>query len=169
MNILDIIIAVILLLGAIRGYQKGFFHEASTLAGLVAGVFIAILAAKIIGNITENLFDWNIQVVKVVVFVIAFIIVVALVRLFGTLLTKVFNALLLGFINRLAGFGLGILKWGLILAVLFLVIDFFDHGKTLITEEMQAKSLLYPQLEWLYALIMDAIGFNAVPETFFLA
>lgn len=167
MSILDLIIAVILLLGAIRGYQKGFFHEAATLAGLVAGIFIAILAANIFGNITESLFDWNIQVVKVVVFVIVFIIVVALIRLFGTLLTNIFDALLLGFVNRLAGFGIGILKWGLILAVLFLVIDFFDHNKTLISEEMQANSFLYPQLERLYALIVEAIGFNAFRITSF--
>ncbi len=107
MNILDLIIAIILLLGAARGYQKGFFHEIATLAGLVAGVFIAILAANIAGNIAENLFEWNIQLVRVIVFIIVFIIVAALIRLFGAMLTSIFRALLLGFVNRLAGFLIG--------------------------------------------------------------
>ncbi len=160
MNILDIIIAVVLMLGAIRGYQKGFFHEVAILAGLVAGVFLAILSANILGNIVISLFSWNIQVVKVVVFVIVFILVVALMRLFGTLLTNLFSALMLGFINRLAGLAIGILKWGLILAILFMLIDLIDHGNWLIKEETRLNSLLYPQLEKLYANITEAIGFR---------
>lgn len=160
MNILDIIIAVFLLLGAIRGYQKGFFHEVAVLTGLVAGVFLAILSANIAGNVFESLFSWNIQVVRVVAFVIVFILVVALMRLLGTLLTNLFSALMLGFINRLAGLAIGILKWGLILAILFMLVDMIDHGNWLIKEQTRLDSLLYPQLERLYASITGAIGFR---------
>ncbi len=164
---LDLIIAVILILGAIRGYQKGFFYEAATLAGLVAGVFVAILMASIAGNIFESLFEWNTRVVKIVVFIIAFILVVWLIRLLGELLTKLFKALMLSFVNRIAGFALGLLKWAVILAILFMVLEIMDPGQRIISKEMQANSYLYSMLESLYSLIIDRIGLESNGENLF--
>ncbi|TVR40285.1 MAG: CvpA family protein [Bacteroidia bacterium] len=167
MNILDLIIAVILVLGAIRGYQKGFFYEAATLAGLVAGVFIAILLASIAGNIVESLFEWNTQVIKIVVFILVFLLVVWLIRLLGALLTKLFKALMLGFVNRIAGFALGLIKWAIILAILFMVLEFIDSGQRVIPKEIQANSSLYSILESLYSQIIDRIGFESNVENIF--
>lgn len=163
MHSIDLIIIVILLLGAIRGYQKGFFHEVATLAGLIAGVFIAILASNLVGGMAERLVDWNIQVVKVVTFIIVFVVVAWFIRMLGTLLTNLFKALMLGFINRLAGFAIGILKWALILAVILMVVEFFDPGNRLISEKMSQKSFFFPQLEFLYDHITEAIGFDNFP------
>ncbi len=165
MHTIDIAIGVILLLGAIRGYQKGFFHEIATLAGLIAGVFIAILASNVVGRVAENLVDWNIQVVKIVTFVIVFLVVAWFIRLLGVLLTKLFKALMLGFINRLAGLATGILKWALILALIVMVVEFFDHDGSLITDKMRVNSFFFPQLEFLYYYITDAIGFDNFPES----
>jgi len=164
MHTIDIVIVVILLLGAIRGYQKGFFHEIATLGGLVVGVLLAILASNLVAGVAETLVDWNIRVVKIVTFIIVFIAVAWLIRLLGTLMTKLFKALMLGFINRLAGFTTGLLKWGLILAVLLMVVEFFDHGSRLITEEMRQKSFFIPYLEFLYVYITDITGFDQLPE-----
>ncbi len=165
MHTVDLVIAVVLLLGAIRGYQKGFFHEVATLAGLVAGVFLAVLASNMAGRIAENLVNWNIQVVKIVAFVIVFVLVAWLIRMLGVLLTNLFKALMLGFINRLAGFFTGLLKWALILAVLFMVVDFFDPERALITNRMRTNSFFFPQLEFLYDYITNMIGFENFPDS----
>ncbi len=160
----DLVIGVILFLGAIRGYQKGFFHEVATLAGLILGVLIAILATNLVGAMAEQLVDWDVRAVKIVTFIIVFIFIAWLIRVLGTLMTQLFKALMLGFINRLAGFMTGLLKWGLILAVFLMVVEFFDHGSRLITAEMREKSFFIPQLEFLYAYITDATGFDHLPE-----
>ncbi len=152
MNILDLIIAIILLLGAIRGFQKGFFHEAATLVALIAGIFIALLAARIAGSIIEGLTNWNIQLVMVVVFIVAFLIVAGLIKLLGSLLTRLLKTLMLGLINRVAGLAFGILKWSLILAVIFSLITFFDEGRNLLSEDLLSGSILYTQLEKLNIL-----------------
>ncbi len=165
MHTIDIVISIILLLGAIRGYQKGFFHEMATLAGLIAGVFIAILASNIVGSVAVNLVDWNIQVVKIVAFLVVFLVVAWFIRLLGVLLTKLFKALMLGFINRLAGLVTGMLKWALILAVIVMVVEFFDREGSLITESVRVNSFFFPQLEFLYYYITDAIGFDNFPES----
>ncbi len=164
MHTVDIVIALILLLGAIRGYQKGFFYEVATLGGLILGVLIAMLASNLVAGMAERLVDWNIRVVKIVTFIIVFIVVAWLIRMLGTLMTRLFKTLMLGFINRLAGFVTGLLKWALILAVLLMVVEFFDHGSRLITEEMRQESFFIPQLEFLYEYITGAIGFDRLPE-----
>jgi membrane protein required for colicin V production len=152
MNLLDLIIAVVLLFGAIRGFQRGFFYEAATLVALVAGVFIAILFANIAGTIIYELVNWNIQLVKIIAFVIIFLIVAGLIKMLGHLLTKLFKAMLLGFVNKLAGFALGLVKWIVLLSILFAVLDFFDEGRKLLSDDLLSDSILYIQLEKLNIL-----------------
>lgn len=152
MNILDLIIAVILLFGAIRGFQKGFFYEAATLVALVAGVFIAILFANIAGTIVGELVSWNTRLVKIIVFIVIFIIVVGMIRMLGHLLTKLFKAMMLGFVNKLAGFALGLLKWVILLSIFFAVLDFFDEARKLLSENLLSGSFLYNYLDRLNIL-----------------
>ena len=163
MHTIDLVLGIALLLGAIRGYQKGFFHEIATLAGLVVGVFLAILGSNIAGRIAENYVDWNIQVVKIIAFIIVFLAVAWFIRVLGVLLTRLFKALMLGFINRIAGFFTGLLKWALILAVSLMVVDFFDVENSLITGRMRDSSFFFPHLEFLYDYITNAIGFEDFP------
>ena len=42
MNVLDIIILVLLVLGLINGFRKGLFVEVASLVALVAGIYGAI-------------------------------------------------------------------------------------------------------------------------------
>ena len=167
-NLLDIVIAILLLLGAIRGFQKGFFHEVATFLGLVAGVVVAIVSARMVGDATEHLFDWNVEIVKAVVFVVMFIIILTIVQLLGSLLTSLFRALMLGFINKLAGFAVGALKWALLLSIFFMIIDFVDAIGEIISHEMRTGSYLYLQLERLSEWLLIRLGVYAdVSETFF--
>lgn len=176
-NLLDIVIAILLLLGAIRGFQKGFFHEVATFLGLVAGIVIAIVSARMVGEATEQLFDWNVEIVKAVVFVVMFIIILTIVQLLGSLMTSLFKALMLGFINKLAGFAVGALKWALLLSIFFMVIDFVDAIREIITPEMRAGSYLYMQLErlsdWLliqlgvYAEVSETLFYSSINNAFF--
>ena len=147
MNILDIIIVIVLILGAINGFRKGFFYEAAGLIGLVAGIYLAVLLTDIAGTIAETLTSWNIGAVKVTVFIIIFILVVILVRLMGNALTKLFKAIYLNFLNRIAGFFFGLLKWAFLLAVIVYILEFLDRGKRVVTENLTENSLLYPLLD----------------------
>ncbi len=168
MNILDIIIAIVLIGGAIRGFQKGFFHEAATLAALVAGVFIAILFSNIAGSIISELVSWRTDVIKIVVFILLFIIAAGLIKMLGHLLTELFKAMMLGFVNKLAGLALGLIKWLVVLSVLFAIINFFDTNNQLLSEEVLSGSSLYVWIERLDILhyIIDQLPENMnLPDT----
>ncbi len=147
MNTLDVIAFAFLIFGAIRGFIKGFFYEAASLIALVAGVFLAVLLANVVGTITESLTTWNVNAVRITVFIIVFILVVVSVRLFGKVLTKILKAIHLNFLNRIAGLFFGMIKWAFLLAVTIAVLEFLDKGKRVITESLMDNSLLYPLLD----------------------
>ncbi len=147
MHTIDIIIAIVLIFGAFRGFQKGFFHEAATLIGLIAGGYAAIVFSNVIASIIESLTSWNIQLVRIIAFIIIFLLVVALMNLLGQLITKLLKAILLGFVNKLAGLLFGIIKWGFLLAVIIFVVEYFDSDNQILTDEMMMSSLFYPLLD----------------------
>ncbi len=162
MNLLDLIIAIVILLGSIRGYQKGFFHEVATLLGLMAGVYLALLSANVVANILKSMVEWNTGVIKAVVFVVVFIIVVFLVRMLGQLLTNIFKALMLGFINRLAGFFTGMLKWALLSGLAVSLLLFLEWN--IIKPEVLESSWIYPKLEGITETFLSFIQFQTLPQ-----
>ena len=152
MNTLDIIVLAFLIFGAIRGFIKGFFYEVASLIALVAGVFFAVVLANVFAAIGESLTTWNVNAIRITVFIIVFILVVVSVRLLGKVLTKILKAIHLNFLNRIAGLFFGLIKWAFLLAVIVYVLEFLDSGKGVITQNLLGNSLLHPLLEKFYFL-----------------
>ena len=59
MNTFDIIIAVLLLFGFIRGLFKGLFVEVASLAALIGGVYGAIHFSETVGTYLKTYVDWE--------------------------------------------------------------------------------------------------------------
>ncbi len=169
MNLLDIIILILLMLGAIRGFQKGLIHELALFAGIIAGIFLAVVVSNMVEAFVEPRFDWNVRLVKVIAFVLVFLGIIAIIRMLGGLLTKLFKVLMLGFINRLAGLAIGVLKWAVLLSVIIMVIDFFDTDNLLLSESFRAGSLLYGYIDLLATWLMTHIDYEYIQEKMFLA
>jgi hypothetical protein len=47
---------------------------------------------------------------------------------------------------------LGLVKWVILLSILFAVLDFFDEGRKLLSDDLLSESFLYIQLEKLNIL-----------------
>ena len=73
MNIIDIIIAVILLIGAVRGFMKGFILEIAMLIALIAGALGAHKLAHIASPFLQNHFSMSSAYLSMVSFAIVFI------------------------------------------------------------------------------------------------
>lgn len=162
MNLLDLIIAILLFFGAVRGFQKGFFLEAATLAALVAGIFFGLLIMDIVASILEALISSNILIIKIIVFLIIFGLVAAIIHFLGEVLTRLFKVMMLGLINRVAGMLLGILKWILLLAVAVVVLDFFNLSDDLLTTNLVSNSFFYSQMEKMNLIQFMA---NKIPQS----
>lgn len=167
MNHIDLVLAVPLVFGAIKGYLNGFFREIGTLVGLIAGVFLAAVFAETFSNYLYEYFQWSSGILKVVAFITILVGVLLLVNILAKALEKIFKSIGLGFLSRLAGFIIGIVKFGFILSVMLIVFNYINRDNQLISEEDIQESYLFTPLSKIAPAILspsDFLNYNEAVE-----
>jgi len=167
MNHVDIILAIPLTIGAIRGFTKGFILELASLAGIIIGVFLAALFSGLISQLLLEYVDWNPNAMKIVAFIIIFIFVVITVKIVGRLIEKFFKLIGLNFLNRIAGLIAGILKFAFILSVVLIFFNYINRDELLMSKETQEESFLYNPVASLVPSILpgqDFLNFEEIME-----
>jgi membrane protein required for colicin V production len=143
MNIIDLILAALLIFGLIRGYFNGFIVEVTSLASLVVGIFVAIHFSHFLANILKGFADWTPSVIQVVSFAGTFFIVVILIEMAGKLFTKLANSIFLGGVNKILGAVFGLLKVALITSVVLIIFDGVNRTLPFVEKEKIETSVLY--------------------------
>ncbi len=143
MNTFDIIIAVILIFGFIRGLLKGLFVEVASLISLIAGIYGAIHFSYFVGNFLAGKVEWDEKYITIVSFAITFAIIVLIIALLGKLFTKIADFASLGVVNKILGGVFGALKLGLILSIVLLVFSKLNNTIPFLSEEQTQDAILY--------------------------
>jgi membrane protein required for colicin V production len=157
MNVLDIILAVILLFGIVRGFKNGFFVEVTSLVGLVLGVYGAIHFSYFAGDFLKDKVDWQEKTIQIVAFAITFVIIVLLISLTGKLLTKIADIAALGILNKIAGAAFGVAKLALILSIILIVFSKLNRTLPFISQEGLERSILYNPVKNLAPTLFPSI------------
>ena len=158
MNTIDLIIGVVLILGAVRGFFKGFFVEATNLLGLFFGVYLSLTFNTEASDLVSKIYSGNPNYTEAIAFVLTFIVVVLIVNAIGKILTKIADISALGLVNKLAGACFGFLKAGLFLCVFVLILQKVNDRFTVISEEKLENSRLFPIIEGATVLLWEGIG-----------
>lgn len=144
MNILDIIIAIILVFAFVRGLLNGLFSEIASLVAIMIGIFCAANYSYIIETFLNDFqFNWSNQTLKIVSFAATFLAVVLVVILIGKVLTKIADLTALGLLNKILGGIFSTLKSIVILSVIFLFFDRFNNKIPFVKQETLEESVLY--------------------------
>jgi len=143
MTTIDIIIAVILLFGLVKGYMKGLFIEITSLVGLVLGVYGALHFSFYLSDILQENVSWDKSMIQIVAFAGTFLIILLALVFLGKALTKIAETMFLGFFNKLLGAVFGTLKYALILSIVFLIYDQISDSLKFINKEKSKESVLY--------------------------
>jgi len=143
MSTLDIILAVFLLYFAIRGFMQGFIISIATLAGLILGFWAASHFSEFTANWLQHDMGLKSGNIKLIAYIVTFVIVVVLIFLLGRFMTGVVKTVGLGIVNRLAGALFGIVKGLLIASFLFLLFARIDPHESLFTAAHKKGSVLY--------------------------
>ncbi len=146
MNIFDIVIGILLILGFYKGYKNGLILEITSLLGLIIGIIGAFYFTTYHGLYIGQWLNWDEPYLKIATFVISFILIVIVVALIGKALTKVIDYAALGFVNKLFGGIFGTLKFALILSILLLVFNAINNTTNLVDRNTLGSSLFYPYL-----------------------
>ncbi len=129
MNTLDIFFVVVLGFFLFRGIFRGLILEISSIAGLVAG-FLASNKfypdlQPVVNRIVSSA-EWS----QVIAYLSIFITTMLVVAMLSRFLKKFLQMIMLGWMDRLGGGGLGFAKAGLICALTLLILTVFlprDH------------------------------------------
>lgn len=147
MTTIDIIILVIVGIGAVLGFIKGFIKQLASLLGLIVGLLAAkALYASAAEKLCPALTD-SMTFAQILAFVLIWIAVPLAFTLIAALLTKAMEAVSLGWVNRWLGLGLGALKYLLLVSLLIGVLEFIDSDNSLIDKTKKKESVLYYPME----------------------
>ncbi|MDQ7916150.1 CvpA family protein [Mesonia sp. MT50] len=164
MNVIDIVLGIILLLGLIRGFMKGFIIELASLVALILGIYGAIHFSHFAFNFLHHQFDWEEQYIQLTAFAVTFILIVLFILLIGKLLTKLVGVIALGIVNRILGGAFGLLKAVFITsAILMFIASYNDHAQ-FVKEETLEESILYEPIKVIAPVFLPQI-LNKVDET----
>ncbi|GAA0872657.1 CvpA family protein [Gangjinia marincola] len=157
MTFIDIILAIALGFGLVRGFMKGLFVELASLIAIVAGIFGAIHFSYIVGNYLAEAVEWNEQYVQLTSFAITFIIIIFVVSLAGKMLTKLASFAALGILNRILGGAFGVVKMAFISSAVLMVVDYLNTSNALIDEETMEDSMLYKPVQQVAPLVLPTL------------
>ncbi|WP_370477557.1 CvpA family protein [Tamlana flava] len=157
MNVIDIVLAGLILFGLVRGFMKGLFVEVASLAALVTGVYGAIHFSNFASEFLQTKTEWNEKTINITAFAITFVVIVLAIALAGKALTKLADFAALGIPNKLLGGVFGALKIALILSVVLNIFDKLNNTITFIDEENMQDSALYKPVKSVVPLIFPNI------------
>lgn len=157
MNIVDIVLAIILLYGLVRGLFRGFLAELASLIAFVAGIYGAVYFSHNISNYLASITKWDLQLVNLFSFAITFILIAFTISLAGKALTTFANLVFLGLINKLLGAAFGIIKVAFITSVIMMFFSSTQESFKIVGEETLNKSVLYLPVRSLAPALIPAI------------
>lgn len=166
MNWIDALIIILLIIAAVNGFINGFIREVASLAALILGIWGAIRFSTFTAGKLYDYFDMTGKYVGVVAFLVTFAIIVVLIHFVGLLVSKLVEAVSLGFINRLFGLVFGLFKTVLILSVFFVVINAIDVRRPFLPKETIESSHFYNPISDIAPAIFPIIGEGSFNNSF---
>ena len=155
MSIVDIIIVLLLLLGAYKGYTKGLLLE---IIGILA-FFIALVAGFKLLNWAMNLLNDQIEIsdslLPYVAFLLLFAAIVIGINLLGKALKKILDMTFFGTFDCFAGAVIGLFKWALAISALIWI---FTTLRIELPPESLSGSRIYPLLQPFAPIVFNTLG-----------
>ena len=143
MNVIDIILAIALGFGFIKGFFKGFIVEIASLAALFLGLLGAVRFSGFVSDLLNEFFDWNPVAVQTGSYLIVFIIIVYLISVLAKALTKIISKASLGLFNKFLGALFGVLKWAILMSVALFFLGKLNTWVMIIDAKTIESSILY--------------------------
>jgi|YNPMSStandDraft_2_1061718.scaffolds.fasta_scaffold21322_2 membrane protein required for colicin V production len=143
MELLDIVLLIPFLWFGFKGLTNGFFKELFSTLALFVAIYVAINFSSVVGQWLSELFSSQSKYFKLIVLSITFIGSLFLMKIGVWIADKFFSKIGIGFINKLLGLVLGIVKGLLIVGTVLYVLGKFDKNETIISAESKSKSLIF--------------------------
>lgn len=152
--ILDIIVAIIIILAAIRGFRQGLIVALFSVIGFVIGLAAALKLSAVVAGHLGNAVKVSDKWLPIISFAVVFLIVVLLVRLGARFIEKTVELAMLGWINRLGG----ILLYAGLYILIFSILLFYADQLGFINPGTKSESVTYSYIQPWGPKLMDGLG-----------
>ena len=141
---IDMILLLVLLVGAWRGFTKGLILSVASLVGLVGGIWAASHFSSLVADALAAQISWSENTIHMAALALTFLMVVVGVHLLAKLLEKTLELVALGLVNKLAGAAFGLLKVGLVMSFLIAMLNQWAGPRRWLPESEVPSVLLGP-------------------------
>lgn len=146
MEVLDIILLVLFIPAIIHGAVKGLVTQVVSLLSVIVGAIVAGRFAPDLTQVAMLQFGSEERVTYILCFIVIFLACALVMALVGHLITKLFKAATLGWLNRLLGAVFAIFTTALVLGLLISAFEGLNTSWGLVDPEKMDKYRVYPLL-----------------------
>ena len=148
MNFIDIIIVILVLLAAFKGFSNGLIKELISLTSLISGIY----AASYFSLYVEQQLNYNFPKIEeynaIISFAVVFTTIYLSLKVAGIIIDKFVKMIQLNLINKTLGLLFGTTKVILIIAYILFEFNHIEQNFSVIIPKNQKKeSKLYPLME----------------------
>jgi len=141
---IDLLFAVIAAAAFYWGFSRGIIRTVISVVAIFVGFVLAVRFAAPTTQILSDLFNTSPDgALPLIGFIVAFVLVLVLLRLLATLIERVLTSLRLNVLNKVAG-GLTI---AILATLVFSILLMFVNSAQLIPTEAKRESITYQSLE----------------------
>lgn len=143
MSWLDIIILLPLLIGLIRGLMRGFVVELTAIVAIILGFVGTRIWGAAFAIWISKQFAWPEAICSVVSYALLFLGITLLLNVVAKLISRLFKAVNLGWLNRLFGALFGVAKWATIVLFIVLCVHRLDDQFHFFKDDLKQQSTIY--------------------------
>lgn len=158
--LIDIVVAVLLVIACLRGYQRGLVVALFSVIAYIIGLAAALKLSAAVAGYLEGSVNISSRWMPFISFIIVFIIVVLLIRLGAKMVEKSLQLVLLGWLNRLGG----IVFYLALYLIIFSIFLFYAEQLQLVKPSMIQSSQTYSFVQPWGPKVIN--GFGAVIPIF---
>jgi membrane protein required for colicin V production len=161
MLILDIVLGLIVLYGACRGFKNGLIVELFGILAWAIGIYGALHFSDWTADQLKPYVSWSENATKTASFVLTFLALLLITHLLAKALTKIASLMLLGGINKIFGVLFGVLKTVGLLALLLAYLAEHSPLDQWVSQEQEDPSKLYEPIKSAGQTLLEAWDFVA--------
>ena len=140
---MDILIYIVLIVGAIIGFKQGAFKQVAHFLGVAAGLLIAATLYHQFGDFLADKTGASIGFGRLIAFVLIVIVVPIALGWIAAFLTEFFKKLKLNFLTRRIGMVVGVICYAMVLSFALNLFDFVASNAGWKPEKLGERSNLY--------------------------
>lgn len=143
MNGIDVFIGIILLIGLFQGLKNGFFSEIGSLLGLIVGLWVAVVYHNDVEYLLAQQFTLGEGWLHLLGFLLPFVVLYIIFLAISGLISALFKAISLNWVNRLAGGLFCLIKGLFFMSILVNVYQRMDAEYHLLGKDRVVDSFFY--------------------------